>query len=226
MMNSKQSISTTPTTPSKTKKANVTPKKISNKKFDFCNPLCYNEVGEKMETWKQYRETNYEVSNLGQVRNKETKEIKSQTQKLNGKRENDYKYVSLTINSEKCKKSVHRMDAECFIENPDNLPEVNHKNGIRYDNRVENLEWCSREENYQDAIRRGSNNERKPVKGTLIGAIQVVHFQSLWQAAKYIKTSKELKSSIDTICWGINQNIKGKARSAYGYVWEYVKDVK
>ena len=175
-----------------------------------------------MEIWKQDRETNYEVSNLGQVRNKETKKIKSQAQKSNGKKETDY----MKVNIGGKQVSVHRMVAECFIENPDNLPEVNHKNGIRYDNRVENLEWCSREENYQDAIKRGGGSERKPVKGTLIGAIQVVHFQSLWQAAKYIKTSKGLKSSIDTICWGINQNIKGKARSAYGYVWEYVKDVK
>lgn len=175
-----------------------------------------------MEQWKQYRETNYEVSNLGQVRNKKTKQIRLQQKKYNGKKDNDY--MKIDINDKKI--SVHRMVAECFIENPDNLPEVNHKNGIKCDNRVENLEWCSREENYQDAIKRGGGSERKPVKGTLIGAIQVVHFQSLWQAAKYIKTSKKLKSSIDTICWGINRNIKGKARSAYGYVWEYVKDVK
>lgn len=172
-----------------------------------------------MEVWKQYRDTIYEVSNMGRVRNRETKYIKSQTDKNNGKKEHDYKYISFQNGKIKKKMAVHRMVGECFIENPDNLPEINHINTIRDDNRAENLEWCTREYNYQHSIEQGVGSPRKAVRGIHKETKEVKEFKSLWEAGKWLKIKREKNISIDHYCNNIKHSIN-KTGTAYGYVWE------
>ena len=58
-----------------------------------------------------------------------------------------YKIVDLIKYGKKTHKSVHRLVAEAFIPNPENKPQINHKNGIKSDNNISNLEWCSASEN-------------------------------------------------------------------------------
>lgn len=68
-----------------------------------------------------------------------------------GKDKNGYHIVSLTLDGMKYTHKVHRLVAEAFIPNPHNLPEVNHKNGWKWDNDYTNLEWCTTVDNVHHA---------------------------------------------------------------------------
>ena len=84
--------------------------------------------------WKQIKQSNYEVSDIGDVRNSKNKKVRK-TFDCGG-----YKRVTLYINNYAKNFLVHRLVAEAFIPNPHNLPEVNHINENKLDNRIENLE--------------------------------------------------------------------------------------
>lgn len=85
----------------------------------------------------------YQVSKSGKVRNKKTKKIlKPQVNNTN-----QYLRVNLTINRVAIKPVVHVLVALAYLENPFNLPDVNHKNNKRQDNRLSNLEYVSHSDN-------------------------------------------------------------------------------
>ena len=162
--------------------------------------------------WKQYRDTNYEVSDRGEVRKKKTKKIMKQHYKYNGKKENDYKHITLQIGGKRVKKIVHRMVAEEFIENPNNYPQINHKNNKKDDNRVENLEWCTNDYNLEYAYKHGEREYVPKVAVTLIKDGINLEFESKYGAAKWLKETEKIDKTIKYISKRIDQSILCKCK--------------
>lgn len=103
------------------------------------------------EKWEICTEnSNYEISNLGKVRNAKTKK-----ELIQGNNGHNYKNVMLYNKGKSKMCYVHRLVALAFIENSENKPQINHKDGNKYNNCVDNLEWVTPQENLKHAIKNG-----------------------------------------------------------------------
>ena len=121
-----------------------------------------------------------------------------------------YLYVALIRDGEKKWYRVHRLVAEAYIPNTDNLPQVNHRDENKTNNCLQNLEWCdaSYNTNYGTRNEKVSNSRKKPIlQYTLDG-----NFIREWECANDV--GKEIQSNIVSC-------LKGRKKSAYGYKWFY-----
>lgn len=118
--------------------------------------------------------------------------------------------------------AVHRLVAKAFIQNPQNKPQVNHIDGNKLNNCVENLEWCNNRENQLHAVRTGLNNHStyhsgrpyKPVVQIDVKTNEVIaEFKSIEEAKKAVSPNTT-HNNIGLCCRGLRL-------SAFGFKWRY-----
>ena len=168
----------------------------------------------KAEIWKALPGgPGVEVSTLGRVRTldkmvwngKGTWLMKGRIlkQRYNHK---GYMRVGITIDGKRAMKSVHRLVAQTFIQNPNNLPQVNHENCVRDDNRVGNLEWCDNSYNQKYREKYGEA-QGHPVFAINLTTLEVSQFKSQAEASRKLGVDP---SSIGTM-------LKGKLKQTGGF---------
>jgi len=190
-----------------------------------------------MVEWKSIKEfDNFEVSNTGIVRNKNTKREKGQSVNERG-----YKRVTFYKNNKNINKYIHRLVAEAFIPNPENKPTVNHEDGNKNNNCVDNLSWATYSEQMQHALKVGlikigeespcynkkmSDEVRKKMKISR-NKNKSIYNKRINQYDMEGNFIKEWESINDAIRYYNNKAIEfccvGKRNSASGYKWKFVK---
>jgi len=111
--------------------------------------------------------------------------------------------------------SLHRIVAETFIPNLENKPFINHKNGIKTDNRVENLEWCTRSENAIHAYNMGLMKQGKDniqVKPLLLFNLEGKHISTLYGNKEWKEFGLDPSS--------VHKCIRGKIKHYKGYTFK------
>lgn len=168
------------------------------------------------EVWKDIKEYEglYQVSNTG--------EIKSLINNLIKKHKNDkdgYCLITLHCNGERKGYSIHRLVANAFIENLNNKPQLNHKDGNKRNNNVSNLEWCTAKENTHHAIKTGlmKNILSQPPR-------KVIQLGKDGNMISSYTSIKEAENKLGLSCGNICKVCKGINKTAGGFKWRYADE--
>ena len=169
------------------------------------------------EIWKPIGYEGYEVSNLGRVKS-------YKYDKINGKIMKPYKntkgYLQIDLQLDGRKRenrvhlAVHRLVAIAFIPNPDNLPQVNHKDEDKTNNCVDNLELCTNDYNahYGTHIERVAEKIRVPIY-SVDKQGNIEHFPGVREADRIVSGKEYGISAPISMC------LNGKRKTAYGRQW-------
>ena len=162
------------------------------------------------EIWKDIKDySNYMVSNLGRVKSLNYKNTDKEKILKPYKNREGYLRVELSKNGNGKQYLIHRLVAEAFIDNPNNLPQIDHINTNKTNNRVCNLRWCTQKEN---------NNNHLTVEKRSKPILQFTkngEFIRKWDSI--LDVERELGINQSNIC----QCCKGKLKSAGKFKWQY-----
>ena len=165
-----------------------------------------------MTEWKPIKgyEGLYEVSNEGNIKTLH-KRYKNKSILKQSKGSRGYLLVTLNKNKKQTTKNVHRIVADAFLENPQNLPCINHKDQDKTNNNVNNLEWCTYQYNntYKDRLKKSALRRSIPVVCVETGVI----YESGADAGR--KTGIR-QSKISCCC-------NGNRKTAGGFHWSFLQ---
>ena len=150
---------------------------------------------------------NYAISNLGNIKNIKTGKVLKPCLNPRG-------YYSYTFYKRGIKKTfrIHRLVALYFIDNPNNLPYVNHIDGDKTNNKVENLEWCTAKQNDEHARRTGLKIQEKPVLAENVENGERIAFKSVSEAGAILGINKG----------SISKVLHGKRNKVHGYKFYFI----
>ncbi len=161
-------------------------------KYATCPIIKEPKTSLKNEKWKRVKKSEYEISTLGRIYSHKTNMYITNGLDLDG-------YWRPSLNNKR--KQCHRLMAETFLDEIDGKTIVNHKNGIKSDNTLENLEWCTQRENIQHAIDTGLTKCTVAVIQYTLDGEFVKEWSKVKDAAKSINVND---NSISSACYGFS----------------------
>ena len=173
------------------------------------------------EIWKDIEidglKGKYQVSNKGRIKSLKRNIIMKLQYDKDG-----YPTIFLWRFTRKTRTRVHRLVAQTFIPNPKNKAQVNHIDGNKANNNVENLEWVTVEENMQHAYKTGLNKPKYGKRHHLSKKINQ-YDENMNKIAEYDSIREaERKTGYDN--GFISACCKGRYQTAYGYIWKYKEE--
>lgn len=184
--------------------------------------------------WKNILDSNYDVSNTGQIRNRKSQRVLKQQFNHNG-----YPVITIYVGDRKRTLFVHRLVAMAFIPNPNNYPQINHKDEIKTHNAVTNLEWCNAKYNSNYGTRnarrvkhtdyakrnktygyrhRMDNVDMVEASRPLYRSVDMVDINT-HRVVKHYESVRKAARDIGGVSSRISEALNGKRKSAYGYFW-------
>lgn len=177
----------------------------------------------------------YQVSNKGRIRSLDrtiffsdgrVRKYAGQILKRNSKTSSGYKQCILKVNGVSKYAYIHRLVAQAFIDNPENKKEVNHINGDKNDNSVENLEWVTASENDYHAVRTGLRkpSEKQRAVARYYGKLNgkpVRQFSRTGELINRYASAFEADDAMGFRRGSVSEACCGKCKTRGGFVWRY-----